>query len=111
VAPRSIEAAVLQVAERVVVARPGAEREMLQTYLERLEALEAIARSYPGVKEVYAMRAGKEIRILVEPEKVGDAEVVWMSKEIARRVEKEVPYPGQVRITVVRETRSVDFAM
>jgi ribonuclease Y len=111
VAPRSIEAALLQTAEMVAMARPGAEREMLQTYLERLQSLEEIAKSFPGVKEAWAMRAGKEIRVIVEPDRVGDKEVVWLSRDIARRVEKEIPYPGQVRVSVVRETRSVDFAM
>ena len=111
VAPRSVEAAILQAAETVSIARPGAQREMLQTYLERLENLEEIARTFAGVKEAFAMRAGKEVRVIVEPDRVGDKEVVWLSRDIARRIEKEVPYPGQVRVSVIRETRSVDFAM
>jgi len=111
VAPRSIEAAILPVAESVSIARPGAQKEMLQTYLERLGQLEDIARSFKGVKEVYAVRAGKEVRVMVEPETVGDREVVWLSRDIAKRIEKEVPYPGQIRISVIRETRAVDFAM
>jgi len=111
VAPRSMEAALLQVAEAVSIARPGARKEMLQTYLERLSALEEIARSFKGVKDVYAIRAGKEVRIFVEPESVGDQEVVWLSKDIARRIEKEVSHPGQLKVSVIRETRSVGFAM
>jgi ribonuclease Y len=111
VAPRSIEAALLQVAEAVSIARPGARKEMLQTYLERLNSLEEIARSFAGVKEVYAVRAGKEVRIFVEPASVGDKEVVWLSRDIARRIEKEVPHPGQLKVSVIRETRNVGFAM
>jgi len=111
VAPRTMEAALLQIAEAVSIARPGARKEMLQTYLERLDGLEGIARSFAGVKEVYAIRAGKEVRIFVEPDRVGDKEVVWLSRDIARRIEKEVPHPGQLKVSVIRETRSVDFAM
>jgi ribonuclease Y len=111
VAPRTIEAAILPVAERVSVSRPGAQREMLQSYLERLAALEELGRSFTGVKEVYAMRAGREIRVLVEPESVGDKQVVWMSREIAKEIEKKMDYPGQVKVSVIRETRAVDFAM
>ncbi|MBI3448302.1 MAG: ribonuclease Y [Acidobacteria bacterium] len=111
VAPRSMESALLQVAEAVSIARPGARKEMLQTYLERMGGLEDIARSYKGVKEVYAVRAGKEVRVFVEPDRVADKEVVWLSRDIARRIEKEVPHPGQLKVSVIRETRSVDFAM
>jgi ribonuclease Y len=111
VAPRTIEAAILPVAEKVSISRPGAQRDMLQTYLERLDGIETIARTMKGVKEVYAMRAGREVRVLVEPEKLGDKEVVWLSRDLAKRIENEVTYPGQIRISVIRETRSVDFAM
>ena len=111
VAPRNIEAAVLQVAEKVSVSRPGAQRPMLQDYLERLQSLEKIAQSFEGVKEAWAMRAGREVRVMVEAERLGDKEVVWLSRDIARRIESEVSYPGQIRVSVLRETRSVDFAM
>jgi ribonuclease Y len=111
VAPRNIEAVVLQIAEKVSVARPGAQREMLESYIKRMDNLEALARDYPGVKEVYAMRAGREIRVMVEPERVGDKEVVWLSKDLAKKIERELHYPGQIRISVIRETRTVDFAM
>ena len=84
---------------------------MLQDYLERLSSLEAIAQSFEGVKEAWAMRAGREIRVMVEPDMVGDKEVVWLSRDIARKIEKEVTYPGQIRVSVLRETRSIDFAM
>jgi ribonuclease Y len=108
---RSVEEILLQVAETASVSRPGAQKEMLQSYLERLQGMEEIAKSFPGVKEVFAMRAGKEVRVIVEPDRLGDKEVVWLSRDIAKRIEKEIAYPGQVRVSVVRETRSVDFAM
>jgi ribonuclease Y len=111
VAPATMEAAVLQIAEKVSVSRPGAQREMLQDYLERLGSLESIARSFDGVKDAWAMRAGREVRVMVEPERLGDKEVVWLSRDIARRIEAEVTYPGQIRVSVLRETRSIDFAM
>ncbi|HXI02338.1 MAG TPA: ribonuclease Y [Candidatus Saccharimonadales bacterium] len=111
VAPRSMEAAILQVAERVSISRPGAQREMLQDYLERLGSLEKIAREFPGVREAYAMRAGREVRVMVEPGRIGDKEVVWLSRDIARKIEESVSYPGQVRVSVIRETRAIDFAM
>ncbi len=111
VAPRTIESVILQVADNVSTWRPGAVRGMFQDYVERLTAVEEIARGFPGVKEAYAMRAGREVRVLVEPERVGDREVVWLSRDIARKIEEKVSYPGQIRVSVVRETRSVDFAM
>lgn len=111
VAPRTMEAVILQVAENVSTSRPGAVRDMFQDYIERLTGVEEIARSFPGVKEAYAMRAGREVRVLVEPEKLGDREVVWLSRDIARKIEESLSYPGQIRVSVFRETRSVDFAM
>ncbi len=111
IAPRTLEAVLVQVADRAAAARPGARKEMLQSYLDRLGDMETIARSFPGVKEAFAVRAGKELRIIVDVEKITDKEVVWLSKDIAGRIEKEHKYPGQVRVSVIRETRSVDFAM
>jgi ribonuclease Y len=84
---------------------------MLEDFLQRLERLEAIAREFKGVREAYAVRAGKEVRVIVSAEEVSDKETVWLSKDIATRIEKEIEYPGQVRISVIRETRAVDFAM
>ena len=80
-------------------------------HLRRLSGLEEIARRFKGVKDVYAVRAGKEIRVIVSAEEVTDKESVWLSKDIARRIEKESDYPGQLRVTVIRETRSVGYAM
>ncbi|HEY3174681.1 MAG TPA: ribonuclease Y [Candidatus Polarisedimenticolia bacterium] len=111
VAPRTVEAVLLQAAETASSARPGARKEMLEEFLERLRRLEEIARSFAGVKEAYALRAGKEVRVIVEADRVSDKEAVWLSKDIAGRIEKEIAYPGQLRVSVIRETRSVDYAM
>ncbi len=111
VAPRSVEAVLLQVAESASTVRPGAQKEMLQEFLQRLGQLEEIARSFHGVKEAYAVRAGKEVRVIVSADQVSDKESVWLSKDIADRIEKEAVYPGQLRVSVIRETRSVGFAM
>jgi len=111
VAPRSVEAVLLQVAEQAVVARPGAQKDMLEDFLQELGHVEEIAMSFPGVKEAHAVRAGKEVRVIVAADHVSDKEAVWLSKDIAARIEKEVEYPGQVRVSVIRETRSVGFAM
>jgi len=111
VAPRTVEAVLLQAAESAAASRPGAHKEMLQDFLEQLGGLEAIARSFPGVREAHALRAGKEIRVIVSADEVSDKDTVWLAKDIAGRIEKEIKYPGQLRVSVIRETRSVDFAM
>ena len=106
----SVEAVLLKIAERVVVARPGERDDNLDVFIERLRHLEEIAASFSGVAKVYAMRAGKEIRVIVEPEHLSDADAVWLSKDISRRISEEVRYPGSIRINVIRETRAVDYA-
>ena len=106
----SLEAMIVQAADAVSAARPGARRDILESYIKRLEKLEDIASSFAGVSKSFALQAGREIRILVESEKVDDEEAVWLSKDIARRVENELEYPGQIKVTVIRETRAVDFA-
>jgi ribonuclease Y len=97
-------------ADAVSGARPGARRESLEVYIKRLESLERIAATFPGVEKSYAIQAGREIRILVEHQKVDDARAQNLAGEIARRIEKELEYPGQIRVTVIRETRAVDYA-
>ena len=106
----SIDAAILRAAERAVVARPGEKDTGLQGFMERMRSLEAIASSFDGVSRAYAMRSGKEVRVLVEAVAVTDNDVITLSKEITARIQKEVEYPGSVKISVIRETRAVDYA-
>jgi len=97
-------------ADAISGARPGARRESLEVYIKRLEGLEKIANAFPGVEKSYAIQAGREVRIMVEHHKVDDARAQNLAAEIARRIEKEMQYPGQIRVTVIRETRAVDYA-
>jgi ribonuclease Y len=106
----SLEAMIVQAADAVSAARPGARRDILESYVKRLEKLEDIADSFHGVSKAFALQAGREIRILVESDKVSDEEAVWLSKDIARRIENELEYPGQIKVTVIRETRAVEYA-
>jgi ribonuclease Y len=106
----SLEAMLVQAADAISAARPGARRDILESYVKRLEKLEGIADSFKGVSKSFALQAGREIRIMVESEKITDEEAVWLSKDIARRIENELEYPGQIKVTVIRETRAVDYA-
>jgi len=101
---------IVQAADAISAARPGARRETLESYLKRLEGLESIATSFPGVEKSYAIQAGREIRIIVEPEKVDDTSAVLLARDIANRIEQDMEYPGQVQVTVVRESRVVEYA-
>jgi ribonuclease Y len=107
---RTLEAMLVQAADAVSAARPGARREMLENYIKRLEQLETIAKSFDGVSKAYALQAGREIRIIVESSEVSDEQTFWLTKDIARRIESEVQYPGQVKVMVIREMRVVDYA-
>ncbi len=100
----------VQAADTLSGARPGARRETLESYVRRLDDLEKVAESFPGVSKSYAIQAGRELRIIVESESVSDAEAVLLSRDIAKKIEESLSYPGQIRITVIRETRAVDFA-
>ena len=106
----SLEAMIVQAADAISAARPGARRDILESYVKRLEKLEDIADSFEGVSKSFALQAGREIRIVVESEHVSDEATVWLSKDIARRIENELQYPGQIKVTVIRETRAVEFA-
>jgi len=108
--PKSIEAWIVHTGDAVSASRPGARRETIETYLRRLEALEDIAASFSGVEKSYAIHAGREIRILVEPEEIDDLEAIKLARDIGRRIEQEMEYPGQIKVTVVRETRAVEYA-
>ncbi len=108
--PRTVEAVLVAAADAVSAARPGARRETLESYLKRLAKLEEIANEFEGVEKSFAIQAGREIRIMVKPDKVDDAGTAKLSRDIVKRIEKELEYPGQIKVVVVRETRSVDNA-
>jgi len=109
--PHESEVSVLvQAADAISGSRPGARREAFETYVKRLEGLERIASSYRGVDRVFAIQAGREIRIIVVPEDVDDRRMVTLTEEIARRIETELQYPGQIKVTVIREMRVVEYA-
>ena len=106
----SMYAPIVQVCDAISGARPGARREVVEAYIKRLNDLERLAMSYPGVIKTYAIQAGRELRVIVGADKITDAETEKLSGEIAQKIQDEMTYPGQVRITVIRETRSVSFA-
>lgn len=110
VEPQSIEAVLVQAADAISASRPGARRETLENYIKRLQNLEGIADSFDGVEKSFAIQAGREIRVLVKPEKISDDEMVVLSRDIAKRIEDEMEYPGQIKVNAIRETRVVDYA-
>jgi ribonuclease Y len=103
-------AALVQAADAVSGARPGARRESVEGYVKRLENLESLAQSFPGVTKTYAIQAGREIRVVVEPDKIDDALADQLANDISARIQKELEYPGQIKVTVIREYRSVAYA-
>ena len=110
VEPTSLEAVIISAADALSAARPGARREILESYVKRLQKLEEISNSFHGVDTSYAIQAGREIRVIVNYEKISDDEAVMLASDIAKRIEKEVEYPGQIKVTVIRETRSFTYA-
>ena len=110
VEPKTIVACLVQAADAVSAARPGARRENLEAYIKRLQKLEEIANSFNGVDKSYAIQAGREIRILVKPEVVSDDQITVVAREIVGKIEKDLEYPGQIKVHVVRESRAIDYA-
>lgn len=110
VEPATVEAVLVQAADALSAARPGARRDMLETYVKRLQKLEQIADSFRGVAKAYAIQAGRELRIIVEAAEVSDDETIWLSRDIANRIQREVQYPGEIKVTVIREIRAVEMA-
>jgi len=108
--PQTVEAVLVTASDALSAARPGARREVLETYVKRLEKLEEIASNFKGVQKTFAIQAGREIRIIVDSGKISDEQALWLSKDIARKIEAELTYPGQIKVTVIRETRSVEYA-
>ena len=107
---KSLIAFIVQAADAISAARPGARRENIENYIKRLEKLEEIANSFNGVETSFAIQAGREIRIVVKPEAVSDDQMVLMSHQIAQRIENELEYPGQIKVNVIRESRAIDYA-
>lgn len=110
VEPQTLEAVLVQAADAISASRPGARRETLEAYIKRLEQLEEIADSFEGVDKSFAIQAGREVRIMVKPEKVSDAEMTIMARDIAKKVESEMDYPGQIKVNVIRESRAITYA-
>lgn len=108
--PKSMEAVLIAAADALSAARPGARRETLETYIKRLEKLEEIANTTPGVDKSFAIQAGREIRIIAKPEEVSDEAIVFLARDISKKIESELEYPGQIKVNVVRETRAIDYA-
>ena len=106
----TVEAILVQTADAISSSRPGARRESLETYIKRLQKLEEIANQCKGVEKSYAIQAGREVRIIVKPNEISDEQAIFLAKEVAKKVEDELEYPGQIKINVIRETRSVEYA-
>ena len=106
----TVEAILVQAADAISASRPGARRETLTAYLKRLESLEEIANSFNGVESSYAIQAGREIRIIINPDSISDDAATKMSRDVAKKIEETMQYPGQIKVTIVRETRAVEYA-
>ena len=110
VEPNTLEAVIVQAADAISSARPGARRETYEAYVKRIEKIEKTAKEFEGVAQCFALQAGREIRVMVNPETVDDTKTIFLSKEIAKKLEDELDYPGQIKVNVIRELRSVEYA-
>ena len=110
VEPESLIACIVQAADAISAARPGARRETLETYTTRLKQLEHIARSFKGVERSFAIQAGREVRVMVIPEKISDDDMVLLARDMAKQIESELQYPGQIKVNIIRESRVTDYA-
>jgi len=108
--PKTLYAVLTQAADAISASRPGARKETLESYIKRLDNLEGIANTFNGVQKSYAIQAGREIRVMVIPDKISDIETVGLAREISKKIEEELDYPGQIRVVVIRETRSIEYA-
>ena len=110
VEPKTVVACLVQAADAISAARPGARRENLENYIKRLEKLEEVTSSFPGVEKSYAIQAGREVRIMVKPEQVSEDQMVLLARDIAKKIEEELEYPGQIKVHVLRETKVIEYA-
>ena len=110
VEPKTVLAFIIMAADAISAARPGARRENMESYIKRLETLEALCNGFEGVESSYAVQAGREVRILVQPDKVGDDQVILLARQVAKKIEDELDYPGQIKVSVIRESRATEYA-
>ena len=106
----TVEACIVQAADSISAARPGARRENIENYVKRLEKLEEVTKSFPGIGSCYAIQAGREIRVMVKPEEVTEDQMTLLARDIAKKIEDELTYPGQIKVHIIRETKAVDYA-